>query len=307
MFSPEWLALREPADAAARSASLAEWLVRARPHDEPDEPIRVLDLAAGTGANARYLADRWPREQHWLLVDVDQTLLARVPERLSTWAGRSGRVVSSDEHGVRMTGTGRPEIRVATRRVDLAVLDDRAVFANRDLVTASALLDLVSESWLRALAARCRDAGVAALFALTYDGTIECTPNEPEDRMIRDLVNCHQRTDKGFGPALGPDAVAVAERCFVGEGFQVRREPSDWQLPPAMRELQRELIDGWARAAIEAAPAQGAAIDRWRARRLAHVDEGRSHIVIGHEDLAAGAVTSPARAASAPRTSSARH
>lgn len=287
MFSPEWLALREPADAAARSGSLAESLVHARPHDEPDKPVRVLDLAAGTGANARYLADRWPRGQHWLLVDVDATLLALLPEHVSRWAQTRGCVVSTGEHGLSVGAAGRPDVRIATRQVDLAALDDPALFANRDVVTASALLDLVGEPWLRALAARCRDAGASALFALTYDGRIECTPGEPEDRAIRDLVNRHQRTDKGFGPALGPDAIGVAERCFVGEGFQVRRERSDWQLSSEMRELQRPLIDGWARAATEIAPVERASIDRWRARRLAHVDEGRSHIVVGHEDLCA--------------------
>lgn len=285
MFSAEWLALREPADARARSASLAESLWHERP---TVEPIRVLDLAAGTGANARYLAGRWPREQDWLLVDLDASLLALVPERISAWARTSGRIASTGTSGVRVTAASRPEIRFDTQRVDLAVLDNSALFANRDLVTASALLDLVAEPWLRALAARCRDAGVAALFALTYDGKVECTPNEPEDGTIRDLLNRHQRTDKGFGQALGPDAVAVAERCFVGEGFHVRRERSDWQLPPEMRELQRQLIDGWARAATDVAPAaEGASIDRWRTKRLAHVDEGRSHIVVGHEDVCA--------------------
>ena len=32
---------------------------------------------------------------------------------------------------------------------------------------------------------------------------------------------------------------------------------------------------------------RAAAIDGWRARRLAHVDAQRSHLTVGHEDLAA--------------------
>jgi hypothetical protein len=50
---------------------------------------------------------------------------------------------------------------------NLGSLDDAGMFSRQHLVTASALLDLVSESWMKTLAARCRDAGAAVLFALT--------------------------------------------------------------------------------------------------------------------------------------------
>jgi hypothetical protein len=266
-FSADWLALREPADHAARSAPLTRALLDALPHDAP---WRVLDLAAGTGSNLRYVTDaafRRPRPaadaarpaHAWLLVDHDPALLARVP-------------VSAD---------------VETRCMDLASLDDRRIFDGRTLVTASALLDLVSERWLRALAPRCADAGAAALFALNYDGRIACAPEDFDDAAIVALVNAHQRTDKGFGPALGPEATDCCVRGFTALGYRTRRERSDWLLTPASAELQRQLIAGWADAAAEAAPDRAALVGGWRRRRLAHVDAGRLTLVVGHEDFAA--------------------
>ena len=83
--------------------------------------------------------------------------------------------------------------------MDLGALDDEAVFAGRHLVTASALLDLVSESWLKSLAMRCRAAGAVALLTITYNGRSLASPPEPEDAMVLDLFNRHQRTDKGLG------------------------------------------------------------------------------------------------------------
>ncbi|MGD8498218.1 MAG: class I SAM-dependent methyltransferase, partial [Chromatiales bacterium] len=53
-FSPDWLALREPLDARARSAALVDRL-RAQ---APRGPRRILDLGSGTGSNLRYLAPR---------------------------------------------------------------------------------------------------------------------------------------------------------------------------------------------------------------------------------------------------------
>ena len=155
-------------------------------------------------------------------------------------------------------------------------------------MTASALLDLVSDRWLRELAARCRAAGAIALLSLTYNGQSRCDPAEPEDDAIRLLMNRHQkRSDKGFGPAAGPDAAGAAARAFADAGYDVARVASDWLLSPDARDLQRELILGWADAAREIAPEQSSTIDDWLGRRLAHVEAGRSRIVVGHEDLAA--------------------
>lgn len=248
-----WLALREPADAAARSAALTRAVVDALPRHPPP---RILDLGSGTGSNARYLAPHLPADSQWLLVDKDPSVLASAPYE--------------------------------TRQLDLGARDAPEIFEGRDLVTASALLDLVSTSYLAWLADRCREQHAVALFALTYTGRSTCTPVEPEDGMMCALLNRHQQqSNKGFGPAAGPQAVARAEEAFAAAGYRVQREPSDWHLEPEARELQRLLIQGWADAALEMAPFEEDVIADWLARRVAHVEAGYSRIRVCHEDLAA--------------------
>ena len=257
-----WLGLREPADVAARSEPLTRRIADALP---AGEAVCALDLATGTGANIRYLMDRLPGGQRWLAVDRSAGLLAELRDRMSSC-----------------------ECEIETRQMDLGTLDDRQIFAGRHLVTASALLDLVSAEWLRTLAAHCRATGAAALFTITYNGRSSCVPAEPEDDLVRRLMNRHQKTDKGLGgPALGPDAVSCAAQQFAEIGYQVQCEPSDWTLGPEVADLQRMLIDGWAQAATEMAPEHLSTIAHWRERRLAHVDAGRSRLVVGHDDLAA--------------------
>jgi hypothetical protein len=167
----------------------------------------------------------------------------------------------------------------------LACLDALAVVDDCDFVTASALMDLVSDQWIRALVARCRAGGAALLFPLIYDGQSRCEPEEPYDNRVRQLVNEHQRTDKGFGAALGPHAGGVAARYLADAGYDVRHEASDWVLASESRELQRELIDGWAAAALHVAPEESAAIAKWHARRQDHVNCGRSRLIVGHVDV----------------------
>jgi hypothetical protein len=261
-----WLALREEADAAARSDVITQLV---RDLVVRTAPLRILDLGAGTGSNLRYLAPRLPMDQEWLLVDRDPKLLEEAIRRAPRLDGGSVCVVD-------------------TRCLDLARLDTPELFSARQLVTASALLDLVSETWLSELAGRCQSTGAAALLALTYVGRSRCSPAEPEDEQVRELMNRHQHTDKGLGgPAAGPDAVDSAERAFARVGYLVRREPSDWRLSHRQPELQKQLVEGWARAGIEIAPDRTTVIRSWLGRRLAHLEAGRSEIVVSHEDLAA--------------------
>jgi hypothetical protein len=281
-----WLQLRERRDWKARSAALTQAIAAAMPRDRP---VEVLDLATGAGSNLRYLTARLPMPQRWLLIDRSAALLSEVEERTRAWAAARGYRVSACEQGAGFSIVG-PELECAVELCarDLGTLRDPQIFAGRHLVTASALLDLVSEAWLRTLAAQCRAVGAAALFTITYDGRSSCVPVEPEDERVRELMNQHQRRNKGLGgPAQGPEAAACAERCFADEGYRVESDASDWQLGPGDAAMQRTLIDGWARAASEAAPCEAETIASWRRRRLAHVDAGTSHLVVGHRDVAA--------------------
>ncbi len=253
-----WLSQREDADTAARSTTLLSSLLA---HLPADRPLRIVDLGTGTGANVRYLSPRLPLPQEWLVVDRDVELLDELKRRV--------------------------DAPLEARARNLGALDDD-LFDGRHLVTASALLDLVSDAWLRALASACRRVSAVALFALTYNGASHCSPAEPEDEIVRSLMNRHQRqNDKGFGRAAGPDAVDAAAHAFDAVGYVVERAASDWVLEASQRELQRPLIEGWAAAATEVAPEQSSTIADWLARRLHHVRHGRSRIVVGHEDLAA--------------------
>ena len=207
-FSAEWLALREPADHVARATRLVTLVVNALASYSPPA-VTVVDFGAGTGSNLRYLSRRLPFGQRWTLVDHDQRLLNKATR---DWELAGDAV----PHGVT----------VRARRVDLARLDESAFTGAAAgapqaplLVTASALLDLTSVDWLDRLAARCRALRALTLFALTYDGRITCEPPDPADEMVRALVNRHQQTDKGFGPAAGPDAVQAATDAFEREGY----------------------------------------------------------------------------------------
>ncbi|MDW8340981.1 MAG: class I SAM-dependent methyltransferase [Geminicoccaceae bacterium] len=260
-FSAEWLALREPYDAAARARELEDELARWAAAREGE--LRVLDLGAGTGSNVRHLAPRLPSPQSWILVELDPALVE---------AGR-------------LRPPPAPEVRVAYRCADLARDLERVLDEPVDLVTCSALLDLVSAPWLERLVSVLRARDLAFLAALSFDGRIELAPSHRLDAEVVALVLRHQRTDKGFGPALGPEAASFCAALFSQANDRPHLVRSDWRLGTNDRALQHALVEGWAEAAIAIAPERSASIRAWRDERLEMIAAGSSRARVGHLDL----------------------
>jgi hypothetical protein len=260
-FAHDWLTLREPYDRAARSGALADRFATAL-----GPAPRVIDLGCGTGANLRYLAPRVAaHEQRWLCLDRDRDLLAGADMALDRWRREAG---------------WRGEVRFEA--LDLAAgLDSLA--PDGAGVTASALLDLTSAAWLDRLAARCRCAPV--LIALSFDGRLSWHPALAEDDMVRDRFLAHQRTDKGFGPALGPDAAAHLAGRLEATLHRVTTAASDWQLGPCDRPLLEAMLDGVIAAA--GAIREDHQLAGWAAQRRLQLARGELRLTVGHVDLLA--------------------
>ncbi len=280
-FSAQWLAQREAIDASARNIKLTDAL-RHRYHG--DTLRRVVDLATGTGANLRYLAPRLEGRQDWLLVDHDATLLSQLPEHMSRWATANGFSLTKRADHMIVRGESF-DCRLRLLKLDLATQLDRLSLEGCHVVTASALLDLVSERWLHELIKRCQSAQVVVLFTLTYDGHIAWSPPEPDDKRVRALVNRHQRHDKGFGPALGPAAIQTAVKYLKDRDYRVHLENSAWHLGPEHHALQHQLLQGWTEAILELPLETGSWIKAWAHRRGSYISEGRSSLSVGHADL----------------------
>jgi len=282
-FSAEWLGLREPFDAAARAPSLVAALATHLDRSSDKAPLEILDLGAGAGSNFRCLAPLLGGMQRWRLADNDPKLLDAALAWTHSWAGARGAEARRARNTLSMGGRDLV-CYLETELVDLSDLGS-VELPTDGLVTAAALLDLVSQDWLETLAQRCRAAGAAVAFALTYDGRTTVEPAEPEDALVLSLFNRHQRLDKGFGPALGPGAAGAAEAAFEAHGYELRAATSAWVIGPKEHAMQLALLDGWLGAALEIGPEGRSALTSWHERRRAHVLAGRSALRVGHVDL----------------------
>jgi hypothetical protein len=262
--SPEWLVLREPADAAARSAELAE---RLRQHLPKGGRLVIHDLGAGSGAMGRWLAPRLPGPQHWVVHDRDADLL-QLAVAAPPAAAADGAAVT-----------------VEARRSDITRLAPGAL-ADASLIVASALLDMLTADELAAMLGACTAIeGCPILLAMTVVGRTALTPADPLDGRIAAAFNAHQRRTTTAGRLLGPDAVATAVEELRRTGAEVLVRPSPWRLDAAHADLMAAWLGGGLAAACEQEPALAGETGAYRDRRLAQAAAGELAVTVEHADL----------------------
>ena len=258
-YSAEWLGLREPYDVVARNAVVLDTVASAF---VGRATISVVDLACGTGATLRAVGPHLPSRQNWTLIDHSLALLA-----LALPSATPARVT------------------VTTTALDLARDLKLALDGPIDLVTTSALLDLVSPAWLDRLIAEVAERRLPFYGALTYDGRAVAEPVVSHDLELLTGFNLHQRTDKGFGPALGPTAAAHAAKRFEEVGYAVVQGHSDWMFGPDDRAIQDALFAAWADIGLLTTTISPDQIAEWLTWRQSYLAQGRSKLRVGHVDI----------------------
>lgn len=260
--SREWLALREAEDARARSRKLA----RAAARRLAAGPIVIHDLGSGTGSMMRWLAPLLPGPQTWVLHDWNSELVEH--------ATRGGAPRDRD---------GQP-VSVRTRTGELSLLEPGAL-DGASLVTASALLDVLTSDELRGVVDACVSVGCPVLLSLSVTGEVRLDPPDPLDDAIAAAFDRHQQRLVDGRRLLGPTGVAVAEDLFHERGWSVRTATTPWRLGGHDPLLLEQWLDGRLEAAIEQRP--GLALDDYRGRRSDELRRGALSAVVAHTDLLA--------------------
>lgn len=253
-IAADWLALRRDADTRAREAARHLLIHLERHLSRRPEPVTVIDVGAGTGANQAYLAPRLPLATRWVRLDHDESLLG-VAE------GAATHIVGGIEA--------------------LDVLVGDAAASGQVLVTCSALLDLLSVAELDELVdvlARHRAPG---LFSLTVDGSVTLDPVHPDDQRLGAAFDAHQARDGRPGPAAAAHVAARARAL----GLDVHRAATAWQLSPMDGPLIDRLLAERVEAAIEQQPDLAPAAGDWLDTRRQQFRTRALSVSIGHVDL----------------------
>lgn len=258
-FDKDWLALREPVDQRARATTLVDHLAR---HLGTVAQASVLDIGCGTGSTWRSLEPRVPAGTRWTLLDYDPVLLAEAERHIGGIAN------------------------VSFRQFDLNEMQSLPL-SDVTVVTASALFDLCSADFCNRFAEMLARNGTGLYAALNYDGLMEWSIRHALDGQVAADFNRHQRSDKGFGPALGPDATEHLQYAFEKLGYSVSVGASPWTMGPDDAALQAAFLKGLEQPLTEIGSLTEQDIRSWLDFRLETIGEAGSSCVVGHADILA--------------------
>jgi hypothetical protein len=262
--SSDWLALREAEDSRARSHELARSVLPLLAKG----PITVHDLGSGTGSMMRWLAPLLPSPQTWVLHDWNASLTERA------LAGAPPRDLFEAPVSIR-SHVGELE------RLDGSDL------RGASLVTASALLDVLTAREAQAIVDACVEVGAATLFCLSVTGEVELRPWDARDKLFEEAFNCHQRREVHGRRLLGRYGGPLVRGLFDHAGWKVRTVRTCWRLDDHEPRLLGEWFTGWVDAAEEHRAALCDECVGYRELRGGQLDRGDLSAVVYHLDLLA--------------------
>lgn len=262
--SSDWLTLREAEDARARSRGLAHAVLPLL----PSGPFTVHDLGSGTGSMMRWLAPLLPGPQTWVLHDWNADLLRDASD------------------GPRPRDRAGMPVSLRPRVGSLEHLDGDDL-RGASLVTASALLDVLTAAEAHAIVDACVTAGTPALLSLSVTGEVHLRPRDARDKTVERAFNDHQQQERNGRRLLGRYGAPIVQGLFAREGWRVRKAVTTWQLDDDRPRLLGEWFEGWVDAAEEQSPELRETLSGYRRLRRDQQARGELSALVYHLDLLA--------------------
>jgi hypothetical protein len=281
-FPEQWLHERYRFDAAARCRRLQRLVVNSV---AGADPLHIVDVGAGLGANTRYYAHVWPGDQVWTLVEQDPVLATRCLPTLAAWAAAQGREAARSATGLTVHLPGK-RVEVRVHCTSLLAMERMLAQEHCDIVTANAVFDLCSPEQFAAFVAPLARRQLPLFTTLNYRA-MAFTPPAAHDAAYIRLYERHMMRPQPFGGAMGPRCAERMQAVLTHLGYTVTQGCSVWSVTPADKAMLRGLLHFMQTALTEMvrAPAAVARLHQWLAAKQQRVEQGGLRLRVAHADL----------------------
>ena len=214
--------MRVEYDEASRSSVLVDHLNKLSKKHEID----LIDFCCGTGSFLMWALNKNISFQNCILVDYDIKLLKSIKSNLRTHL-KSKYTVQSNTNNLNLLikKNSKTISSVSIEKYDC----DEYSHNNKALhvISYSAALDLMSKSSIDIALKKIKKNNIF-YFSLCFNGLVKWTPTNTFDKYILAFFNNHQRSDKGFGNALGHKSIEYLRKKAGKLNLNITVADSPW-------------------------------------------------------------------------------
>ena len=281
-FSKSWINMRVDYDNISRSTVLVDHLNKlSEEHD-----IDLIDLYCGSGNFFIWSLNKNILFKNCTLVDHDIKLLKSIKSNLRANL-RPMYSIQSNTNNLDLLIKKNSKT-LSSLSIQKNDCDDYRYSSQKyHVISYSAALDIMSRSSIDSALKRIKKNNIL-YFSLCFNGQVRWTPTNAFDKYILTFFNNHQRSDKGFGKALGYKSIEFIRQKADKLNLNVTIKDSPWIIKNKLDKdkvfMKRYLID------IKKSLFHMEGIDRdilrkWYQDKKSEIDNKNIQLFVGHNDI----------------------
>lgn len=190
--------------------------------------MTIVDLGSGTGSNCLYFFEKFPAEQKWIFIEMEENISQYALKRLSREGEKKGYQAKCTGGTLILTKEER-KIEITYRTASFLDLVDIVDLDEVDLVIASAVFDLISFPQFCAFGSALLEKKLPLLTTLNY-AEINFEPEEPSDIFFIEKYESYMNRPQHFGKAMGKKCPRILVDFFQKQNANVEFGSSIWKL-----------------------------------------------------------------------------